>query len=372
MSLLDTLAKKISDSEANYVQFGIPAERVQNVKYDSSPVSAGSGYFRVWAVEMKVNDGGPLVDYYSVLHSVVRFDYAGKPVELTRVTGLDSLSGSTGGNVSMGKVMALNFPLTELMPFNGGTLELSAGLLAMKEKDRVQSAIKMATDFSALLAIPQLSSVLSLAQPLANNIEQLVGMGDNQFRLGYHNTFASANGGGSNDLKPQYIAIIGSQTGDAVARDGAGHWVINDHLCYINPDPNATDKNPVEIPRDYILLRFEVRRSRGEEWNNLPALNEPFVESLRLLTSDETKSKAQLKRAILQILESPDIAENDREAIAKQLRDKYDSRASLLSVESPGDLDAIMGPIPSLSEAIGDAKAGDQKQRINVNDLLNV
>jgi hypothetical protein len=325
----------------------------------------------VWAVELRVSDKAPLADYYPVLHSVVRFDYASKPVELSRVTGLDSLKCSAGGSIEMSKVTALNFPLTELVPFNGGTVELSAGLLAMKEKDLVQAAIKMATDFSSLLAVPQLSPVLALAQPLATNIERLVGMGDNQFRLGYHNTFASANGGGSNDLRPQYIAILASHAGDNISRDGAGHWVINDHLVYINPDPNA-NQTPIDVPRDYILLRLEVRRSRDEEWNNLPSLNEPFVESLRLVASDPTKASAQLKRAILGIFESPDIAENDREIIAKRLREKYDLRKELLTsgLESLGGEEEPLTLADALSGLGEKSPASSPTSGSALNELL--
>lgn len=350
MGLLQTLAGKINNDSSNFIHFGIPSDRVQNVKYDATPVTAGSGYFRVWAVEMKVADTAPLVDYYPVLHSVVGFDYAGKNVELTRLTSLDALKSSTGSGFDMTKVIALNFPLTELIPFNGGTVEISAGLVAMKQRDMLQALIAMASDFSSMLAVPQLSKALSLAQPLANNIEKVIGMGDNQFRLGYHNTFTSANGGGSNDLQPQYIAIIATKPGDTLPRDGAGHWIINDHLMYINPDPAVTNKTPQEVTRDYMLLRFEVRRSR-DDWNSLSDLNQPFVDSLKLLAEDQNKSKAQLKRAILQILESPDVAENDRLVIAQELRKKYDDRAALLMLESTLDQDEE--PI-TLGDALGE------------------
>src|SRR5689334_21365263 len=109
MGLLNTLAVKINNDSSNFVHFGIPGDRVQNVKYDATPVTAGSGYFRVWAVEMKVSDKNLLADFYPVLHSVVGFDYAGKHVELTRVTSLDALKSSVGAGADMTKVINLNF-----------------------------------------------------------------------------------------------------------------------------------------------------------------------------------------------------------------------------------------------------------------------
>ncbi len=354
MSLLNTLARMIDNDHQNYVQFDIPPERVKNVKYNPRPIVAGSGYFRVWAVEMCINQGTWLVNSYPVLHSVVGFDYMGKRIELTRVTSLESLKSSTKGNIEMGKVVALNFLLTDLVPFNGGTVEISAGLLAMKEKDKIQAAIKIVSDFSSLLAVPQLTAALSVAQPLANNVEQLVGLGDNQFRLGYHNTFTSAQGGGFNDLRPQYIAIIATHSDDNVSRIGADHWVDKDHLYYINSAPNAANK-PTDIPRDYILLRLEVRRSRYIEWNNLLDLNESFMEAMKWLPKERKKADEQLGVVISKVLTSPDIAENDRNKVVEAVRDKYEKRVKLLQArpESLGIGDESE-EVETLADALAD------------------
>jgi hypothetical protein len=267
--------------------------RVQNVQYNPKPIVLSSSYFHVWAVEMRINQSSWLTIYYPILHSVVAFDYAGKRVELTRVTSLDSLKSSTKGNIEMDKVLVLNF-----VPFNGGTVEISAGLLVMKEKDKVQAAIKIVSDSNTVLAVPQLTGVLSIVRSLANCVEQLIVLGDNQFRLGYHNTFTSPHSGGSNELRPQYIAVIATNVKDTISRTGEGHWVINDLLFHIDPSPDSVSKIPIDIPRDYILLRLEVRRSRYEEWNNLVDLNEAFMEAMRLLPRGRKKADEQIGIAI--------------------------------------------------------------------------
>ena len=354
MSLLSTLARMIDNNSQNYVQFDIPPEQVKNVKYNPRPIAAGSGYFRVWAVEIRINKDTWLVTHYPVLHSVVGFDYAGKRIELTRVTSLESLKTSTKGNFEMGKVVALNFLLTDLVPFSGGTVEISAGLLAMKEKDRIQEAIKIVTDFSSLLAVPQLAAALSIVQPLANNVEHLVGFGDNQFRLGYHNTFTSAQGGGSNDLRPQYIAIIAPRPDDQVLRTGVDHWVDKDHLYYIDPDPEAPNKTR-DIPCDYILLRLEVRRSRYTEWNNLTDLNESFMEAKRWLPKDREKADEQLSILISKVLTSPDIAENDRTKIVETVRDKYNDYVKVLNARpEPLGIGDESEEVETLADALAD------------------
>jgi hypothetical protein len=353
MGLLSTMARMIDATSHNYVQFAIPPERVQNVHYNPKPIIPSSGYFRIWAVEMRINQSSWLTTYYPVLHSVVAFDYAGKRVELTRVTSLDSLKSSTKGNIEMDKVLALNFVLADLVPFNGGTVEISVGLLAMKEKDKVQAAIKIVSDFSTLLAVPQLTGVLSVVRPLANSVEQLIGLGDNQFRLGYHNTFTSPDSGGSNELRPQYIAVIASYVEDTISRTGEGHWVINDHLCYIDPIPHAVSKTSVDIPRDYILLRLEVRRSRYEEWNNIFDLNEAFIEAMRLLPKGRKKADEQMGIAISKVFTSPDIAENDRDLIAEALQKKYEERVKFYAGRPQSlDIDNETAHVLTLADAL--------------------
>ena len=304
---------------------------------------------------MRISQGTWLANYYPVLHSVVGFDYAGKRIELTRVTSLESLKSSTKGNIEMSKVVALNFLLTDLVPFNGGTVEISAGLLAMKEKDKIQAAIKIVTDFSSLLAVPQLTSALSIVQPLANNVEQLFGLGDNQFRLGYHNTFTSAQGGGSNDLRPQYIAIIGVPPEDKVSRVGTDYWITKDHLCYIrNSDLNAANK-AMDIPSDYILLRLEVCRSRNKEWNNLTDLNEFFMEAMSLLPKKRKKADEQLGIVISKVYTSPDIAENDRDIIASSCGEKYEKRAKFLNARpEPLGIGDESEEVETLADALAD------------------
>jgi hypothetical protein len=121
-----------------------------------------------------------------------------------------------------------------------------------------------------------------------------------------------------------------------------------------------------------MLFRLEVRRSRDAEWNNLSDLNTPFIDALRLLTNDSTKAAAQLKRAILQVLESPDIAENDREPIARLLHKKYKEREAVLNLEAipiPGEVEKL----PTMAETLKDlGSANADTNPMSVNQLLEV
>lgn len=328
MGLFDVFKGLIDDKPVENVQFSLPPERVLGATYDTTPVNAGSGYFQLWAVEMQITSSqfmNFLADWYPVLHSVVRFDYGNKQgVEVVRVTSLDSLKTSTGASFSMGKVVALNFPLTERVPYNSGAVEVSVGLLALKDKDKIAAAIRLAGDMSSLLAVPQLSTAISIAAPLANNIESILGISGPQFRLGYHNTF---NDGpmGSNPLRTQYIAIIAPGTGSVISADGAGHWIANDHLFY-SEDVNKPDPRH-EVPVDYILLRLETYPTR--DWRSLPEINSSYQAALVAgFNGDVKTAAAQLNAAQLRAHDLPDIAFKDWQRIVQDIVRTYKEEVS--------------------------------------------
>src|SRR5207245_9158975 len=102
---------------------------------------------------------------HPAVHAVVRFDFGDKKIELPTVAGLFDLPGIDTKN--LGDVIQLNYQLTGLLPFNGGSVEILAGLLAMTGADYLEQSIKTLGQFSSLLAVPQLSAVLNVAGPIA-------------------------------------------------------------------------------------------------------------------------------------------------------------------------------------------------------------
>jgi hypothetical protein len=78
----------------------------------------------------------------------------------------------------------LNYPMTALMPFNGGVVELVTALVAMRGGDSVASVIKVMGDLSKMLVVPQLSAALGLALPIASGVQNLIGGADGQIHLG--------------------------------------------------------------------------------------------------------------------------------------------------------------------------------------------
>ncbi len=59
---------------------------------------------------------------------------------------------------------------------------------------------------------PELSSVLKLAEPVYNGIQDLLDVSDGRLELGYQQTFMATNGG-NNQLKPggYFVAILAEE-----------------------------------------------------------------------------------------------------------------------------------------------------------------
>src|SRR5436309_2835760 len=94
---------------------------------DSEPLVAGNHYFRLWLVGMSLkNDREWFKAWQPAVYSSITFTFGDKTETLTHVAGQSRLKDV--GTQSLDKVISLNYPLTALVPFNGGTIELDAGL----------------------------------------------------------------------------------------------------------------------------------------------------------------------------------------------------------------------------------------------------
>src|SRR5690242_6682825 len=183
---------------------------------DVAPVAAGDSYFRLWVVQLFLRrDREWFKSWYPVVQSVASFQFGSdqNPIDLARVAGPDHLSNVDPAHLD--KVIQQDFALTPLVPFNGGTVQVEAGLVAMEVQgsDLLQRFLSVMGTFASLVAVPQLSTALTVAGSVTKGVETLMGVGSKHMALGYQQTFASAGGGGSNTLHASYIALINTTSG---------------------------------------------------------------------------------------------------------------------------------------------------------------
>src|SRR4051812_24351145 len=177
----------------------IPHERV-DAPGPSEALKPYESYFRLWLDELflarNVNWG---VEAFPVVHSEVRLSFAG-------VSGRTFSTVARQPEGKLAPAADLNYSLTELMPFNGGTVEVQASLLSLPGKDHLGPAVDALAQIGGLVA-PPLGQVVTLVDGLASGIRGALD-GQAAPHLGLHQTLVSEGGGGTAIMRPGSLAVI--------------------------------------------------------------------------------------------------------------------------------------------------------------------
>lgn len=345
MSLLETLKGWIKKDAVKYLAPRIPFDHVENPKYEDRVLRAQKDYCRLVLAEMHLKEGTSWFSkWYPVVHALVRFQFGGKTVDIPRVAGTSQIANLEKQDLS--KRVALNYPLTTTMPFNGGDVEIEAGLLAMQGSNDLKSLLKVLGDFSGLLAVPQLSAALAVAGPLANGLQSLLSGDNGHLELGFHQTFA--NTGGDSDLRPGYHAVLLD-----TAKDPKELWVKGDRLHVGKTLASSEMLTGVT----HMLLRLEGFSER-DDWAELKNIDEPFEKAKEALVrngfQENDEYVTQFRAAQSAAVTSPDLTRADQIRVAKAIKDALGEVKGLGSVpdKKAGLADAVERFGISVDEAL--------------------
>lgn len=273
-------------------------------------------YFRIRLVEMFITKKTWMgKTWYPAAHGLVKAAYGDQVVELPSVADTSKLFQEQGGT---GDVVARNFALTPLLPYRGGTVDLVCGLFAMQGENYLGKMIKVLSDFSGLLAVPQVSQVLNIAAPLASGVQDLFGATDGRMHLGYHDQWVSVDDPdhpADNALRSGYIAIIRGSENNV---DASALRVEKQQLRIV--DGAAT--RPY-TGKDHLLLHIESRSER-DDLSRLSNFWQPFKDSLdALANAEDDKAKASIRQAIAAARTSHDLTDADRSRVTARLKKLY-------------------------------------------------
>lgn len=291
----------VTQNSTHFLNVAIPKE-CTDTTYDDAPLIPYQSYVRFWLSEMFLTKNVSWFrEFCPAVHASIQLNYGGQPsVRFDRVASLPEELQTKG--------VVLNFGLTELLPYNGGTVELTAGLLAipMKQSPYVTTAIKVLSEFAGLVA-PPLGAALAISKKVATGIEQFMNVSGGQVHVGMHQSFNSEGGGGANNLRPGYIAVILASHNE-LAEDKL--TVKGDRLCY--------ESRPLE-GYDYMLFRVEGRKER-DDWR-LKDIQEPIDNAVQAwLKGNEEEAKAYTVTALTTAYRSADLAVHDRRRVIQAIK----------------------------------------------------
>lgn len=326
--MVNILRNWATQNADRYLYVPIPRERTDTA-HSSESLEPDQSYFRLWLSEMFLTTSRRWFrDWYPSVQSTVKLNFGGKNgVEFSRVARVSE--------ERLGQGVQLNYRLTELMPFKGGVVEIEAGLIALQGADYLKAVIGMLQDFSTLVAAP-LGQALDVAEKVSSSMGNLLSATDGEVHLTLHQTFVSKGGGGGNDLKPGYIAII-LATKDQVSKERL--CVKNDQLLY-SAQPG---KQPTSLQGyDYMLFRIESRKER-DDWR-LKNIEDPLQKATEALLMRDMKGANFFGNlALSAAMVSPDLTINDRRRVVQAIKEELKQIADL-------GLGAVGGEVQNLNE----------------------
>jgi hypothetical protein len=326
MSLWDKVVEIFDKDRQQFVSFPIDSSQV-DTKPIPTAIQAGQTYFRLRLCQMFLQkEVSAAKTWYPVVHSLVKFDFGDQQ-------GLEipNLADPTIAGVKDGQenVVVSNLVLMPAAPFSGGTVAINAGLVAIANANHLTDFIGVFGKLADLLAVPQLSTVLKIASPVATGIQSLFSAGDSSMHLGFKGQFAGG------ELKSGYLAVIRATEQDITAPK---LWVVKDKLR-----EGAAMKGSVPFERfDFMLLRFEVFADR-DDWDRLTYIDEPYQQALDALQdgSDDAVKKADffLQTVLRRVFKSQDLTQADRVRVVAALKDRYKEAKNLLGTHGLSAMD---------------------------------
>lgn len=315
----------------------VPAAAVQPAGDTGVSCQAGAHYFRLWLAEMRLaQDTTWFATRHPAVHALVRLRFGDQDVKLPRIAGPMTLPGLDQAH--LGAVVHLDHPLTPLLPYNGGVVEVSAGLVALEGANVLREFVAAVDAVTLVLAQPPLSTALAAVGPVTRAVQTLLGAATGRQHLGVHVAFAGDQP--PRALHAGYLAVVRRDAAQLAVADLS---VENGVLRY--------RRSPL-LGADHMLFRIE-RTAERDDWDSLASIAAPFRDALAALShGNATVAEAHVRRAMLEAWTSPDLTRTDRSRVCGEIKRTFqDARNLGLGLEQM---------TPTLAGAMAGAVSGER------------
>jgi hypothetical protein len=282
-----------------------------------APVPAYGGYVRLWLVEgflAKRRSWGNT--HFPALHGGLALRFLGN--ESTPFTTFARPAGNWEAPGAR-----LDFPVTALLPFNGGTVQAEAALYKASVAGPLATAVELIGGLSALLG-PPLSAAAAIADKVSDGLDAVLAASGDSPVLAVHWSMV-APGGGGHPLRSGHLAVVGTP------RDRLpGPLSIADGRLQVD-----AGRGPVLLDDvDFLLLRVECRTER-DDWR-FPELDELIrLAGSAYLEGHADTYRARRTEAIARAWNSTDLTPVDRRRVAKLVQEEIDGLGQLGAAAGP-------------------------------------
>jgi hypothetical protein len=280
-----------------------------------SAVPAYAGYLRIWLAEGFLAKAATWGNkHFPVLHGGAALTFLGGTTPFTTFARPPGTLTTRGAQ--------LDFPLTPLLPFNGGVVEVEASLYQASTAGPLVTALQILGSFDTLA--PPLSIAATIAGKVADGVDTV--LGTDQPVLGVHWAMV-APGGGGNLLRPGSLVVIRKPRDEL-----GGSLSIQKNLGLCLDDGHERRQLS---GLDYLVVRIECRPDR-DDWR-FPELDGLIREAGQAAIKGYTEMFRDCRtEAITRAWNSPDLTPNDRIRVATLVAEQIDAASRLGAVPGPG------------------------------------
>ena len=192
-------------------------------------------------------------------------------------------------------------------------------MAVVQGQNYAKTLISTLSSFAELLAVPQFSSALEIAKPLADGVQGL--LRDSEVRLGLHQTLSAGDSGG-------YLVVLRAEEGFREGQVDSAKLLVKDNaLRYGNS--LAADSDVPYKGIDYVLFRIEVIEELPRAaWLNMPAIAEPMSEMFNAFKSKDTnKLESYFRAAYVAVWEAKELTDGQRNQALGVIEERYNMLA---------------------------------------------
>jgi hypothetical protein len=338
MTLGEWIKKGLASDAKHYAVTALPAARIfPEAKH--ATIVAEEHYFRVWLSEMYLaKDRFIFSKYLPVVHSSVRLTYGGQARELPYVAQPAAL----GLGASTGDGIQLDHALCNLLPFRGGTVDITAALVAYKSGDYLDGLMGTLNSLGGLLKFGQLSVTLKVIGNALETIHSLPGNAKSKIHLLAYRGFGGQSADNGASLSSGYFAVFRA---DAEAIP-TSKLLVREHRLYVGPTEQRA--RPFRA-FDYMLFRIEAATHR-DDYQSFDELSKPLAEAIKLGRRDRKKGDEALARLAEIVWDIGDLTNADRIRAAQAMTLTYEeavansnvaTAASFTTATTTNPMDAV-------------------------------
>lgn len=275
---------------------------------------ADQHYVRLWFSELFLQkDQEWFTKRFPLAYSLIAHRYGDQPkVEFSNVAGKSKLDIAQAGQ---DKSILRNYPMTPLLPFRGGDIEVDCGLVSMETGNLIESFAKTVGDIAGKLNVPQASTVVSMASSIATGIQELLGAGKAKTVLYAHDMFTSKT------LTSGYLVLASNAL---ASFQGQTVWMTDDG---VRVGAAEGELSPLE-PQDFLVVFIECAQER-DDWQSLNAVGRPLDDAVQSkLSGKEDEAKLLLVQAKVAAMTSPDLTRRDAKRVVTAIDAYYKDGAA--------------------------------------------